>query len=241
MIPLIFLITLLVSFSSIAFELILAQTLSALIGNTLIRYNVTIGVYLASLGIGAFLVRKNPPEILARQLFSAEIALLILGGSSPVICLILDHALRDWVDSSTTLFNVLLNLGVYVLTAIIGIFSGMEIPLLIYLGESLKRGISGRILAADYTGTLVGVVAFPLVLIPSFSLFGIAGIVSLCNAVAAFCTGLFFCRHSIRLFEKIFFAFWITLLLWTLIFQEKFAQELIDTYYLPKTEVIFEK
>ena len=51
----IFSLTLLVAFCSIVYELIFSQALTVIFGGTVIRYSMTIGLYLFSLGIGAFL------------------------------------------------------------------------------------------------------------------------------------------------------------------------------------------
>ena len=48
-------LTFIVSFCSIVYELLLAQTLSTVLGNTVVRYSLTIGFYLAAKGIGAML------------------------------------------------------------------------------------------------------------------------------------------------------------------------------------------
>ena len=54
---LIYVVTVLVAFCSIVYELLMAQTLTLLTGNSVLRYSTTIGLYLASMGIGAFLCR----------------------------------------------------------------------------------------------------------------------------------------------------------------------------------------
>ena len=47
-----YIITLILAFCSIVYELLLGQTLSAFFGNTVLRYSVTIGLYLFAMGMG---------------------------------------------------------------------------------------------------------------------------------------------------------------------------------------------
>lgn len=51
-------ITFVLALGSVLYELVLAQTLSSVMGNTTYRYNMTIGLYIASMGVGAALVDK---------------------------------------------------------------------------------------------------------------------------------------------------------------------------------------
>lgn len=49
----VYIFTLVLAFCSIVYELLLGQSLSAFMGNTVLRYSVTIGLYLFSMGMGA--------------------------------------------------------------------------------------------------------------------------------------------------------------------------------------------
>jgi spermidine synthase len=48
-------LTFVLAFCSIVYELLLGQALSAFLGNTVLRYSVTIGLYMMSLGIGSMI------------------------------------------------------------------------------------------------------------------------------------------------------------------------------------------
>ena len=50
--------TFIVSFCSIIYELVFAQALSIVFGNTVLQYSLAIGIYLFFLGIGSFYVSK---------------------------------------------------------------------------------------------------------------------------------------------------------------------------------------
>jgi hypothetical protein len=74
---------------SLLYELLLAQTLSALLGNTVLRYNLTIGCYLGALGLGAILCGSRPADPVPR-LIRVEIGLSVLGGVSVILFYFLD-------------------------------------------------------------------------------------------------------------------------------------------------------
>jgi spermidine synthase len=183
-----YLMTLLIALSSMVYELLLAQTLSAVLGSTWLRYNITIGLYLASLGIGAWLLqfKIKPAEAGMRKLlFRIELSLAILGSAAPVICLWMDFILRSLLDPQGAAFNLSLQIGAHLLIVWIGILSGLELPLLIGLGNEVREGSQTRILAFDYFGTFLGAVLFPFVLLPRFGLFGTGFLSGALNCFAA--------------------------------------------------------
>ena len=65
-----YVIIFILAYCSIVYELTMAQSLSAFLGDTVLRYSTTIGLYLASMGIGAFLCRgglfRNPAYSLVK-------------------------------------------------------------------------------------------------------------------------------------------------------------------------------
>ncbi|MBI4818531.1 MAG: hypothetical protein HY791_19850 [Deltaproteobacteria bacterium] len=173
-----FALTVILAAASIIYELLLGQTLASTLGGTLVRYNVTIGLYLASMGLGALLVDQDSPNRVAK-LVRIEVLLSMLGASAPVIALAVDRA----VGSSGSRW--VLEVAAHSLVVLIGVLSGFELPLLMSIGESEKVGRQNTILATDYFGTLLGAVAFPLLLLPGLGMFGVGIVVGLANAVAA--------------------------------------------------------
>ena len=169
-----YLITLMVAYCSIVYELLMAQTLSALMGNTVMRYSITIGVYLASLGIGAMLCEKSDEKDNVARLIRVEIWLSVIGGLAVFFISSFDVFHRFLISSHSwfsygmgsylrpVLFFILCN----VVIVLIGILSGYEIPLLIALGEAKKPNAMNVILGIDYFGSLIGAVLFPLLLLP---------------------------------------------------------------------------
>ena len=167
------LVTVILAFCSIIYQLLLAQTLTEIFGGSVMRYALTIGLYLFSMGLGvgaySFLKKK-----LSMTLISLEIGLSIIGASIifglfiiafasieyAVICLVMGHAL----------------------VCVIGFLSGMEIPFLVDLDPQKRFSL---ILGFDFIGTLVGSLAFPLLLYPNFSLFSVGVYVGSLNFLMA--------------------------------------------------------
>jgi spermidine synthase len=186
----VYLVTLVVAMCSIVYELLLAQTLSALLGNTVLRYSLTIGCYLGALGTGALLCGSQPADA-ARRLTRIEIALSALGGLSVPAFYFIDMVQRylvvtgagtPWQSIGPVLFAVL-TFGVII---VIGLLSGFEVPLLIALGDEARPRSANRVLGVDYFGSLLGSVLFPLVLLRSLGLLTTAFVVALLNVAAAF-------------------------------------------------------
>lgn len=222
--------TFIVAACSLFYELMLAQTLSAILGDTAHRYNVTIGLYIASMGVGALLYERLKLKNLRPALIKVEVLLAIVGGLAPLLALVWDNLLRDsgaggyWLISS----------GLHFLIILIGLLSGLELPLLMDLGEKKREGFGTRILAIDYAGTLTAAVLFPLVLLPALPLFGIAGSIAAINIVVA----LSFAAIAIRCREKIS-KLWPALGVFVLLFYivmtfnaKDIGRWAIDTFYI---------
>jgi spermidine synthase len=169
--PMFYAIVTVLAFCSIAYELLLGQILSAFLGNTVLRYSVTIGLYMLSMGIGAYAVRDKLLEKPVVSLQIVELILSIVGGFSLV--------LRFWVDSlgfPDALFSTLAH-GLIIL---IGILSGMEIPLLIGVRSKRVPDSDITVLGLDYIGACAGALVFAFVLYPvtglTLAAFTIAGL-----------------------------------------------------------------
>jgi spermidine synthase len=183
-------VTLVVAACSIIYELLLAQTLSALLGNTVLRYSITIGCYLGALGVGALLCSRTGGDA-GRRLSRIEIELSVLGGLAVPALYALDmvqrfvylHAPAGSLGESVA--PALFLLASHAIIVAIGLLSGFEVPLLLALGEGLQPGATNRVLGVDYFGALVGSVLFPVVLLRSLGLIAGGFAVGLLNAVTA--------------------------------------------------------
>jgi len=139
----IYIFTLVLAFCSIVYELLLGQILSAFLGNTVLRYSVTIGLYLFSMGVGAIIAEgrfvKHPIITLQR----VEILLTLLGSLSMVMLHII-----DWL----TLPDLFLSLFAHSLIILIGVLTGFEIPLLIHARNLEKAGSDNIVLVSIFRG-----------------------------------------------------------------------------------------
>jgi len=168
---------------SILYELMLAQTLSSTMGNSVFRYNITIGLYIASMGVGALyfskLIKKNWKE----NLVSVEIIISLVGGLSPLLVLAFDSLFK--ASGGSLLASTSINIFNHGLIILVGFLSGLELPLLIKISEMISPNSQGKTLAIDYLGTLVGAILFPIVILPRLDLFSIGYSVAFLNALVA--------------------------------------------------------
>jgi spermidine synthase len=155
-------------------ELMLATQASYLIGDHALATGVVVGTFLAAMGLGAwlsqFLARGPRPEpALLRWFLGVELAL------SP-LCLLAPLALFALFGAGGSVW-----LGLVVLTTLVGVLGGMEVPLLTRLLERQQhlRTALARVLALDYAGALAGSLLFPLLLLPWLGLLPTAALLAL--------------------------------------------------------------
>ncbi|MGF1529137.1 MAG: polyamine aminopropyltransferase [Candidatus Competibacterales bacterium] len=140
---------------SIVYELLIATTAVYLRGDSVVWFSLTIGLYMAAMGIGAFLSKYITGRLLA-VFIGAEILLGFLGGLS-VPALYGAFLFEGAFDAYYGFF-----------TLTIGVLIGLEIPLLTRLlqrYDELRVNLA-HILSLDYLGALVATLAFPFVLLP---------------------------------------------------------------------------
>jgi len=124
---------------SILYELLLAQTISSLLSQSVIWYSLTIGFYLGAMGLGALSIEKLHSEKQDWQtLFHVEIFLSVLGAAS-VMIIYLAHIVLGYAWLRNDLFNGLgFFLAIFFLLVIlIGFLTGLELPLFIRLDSGL--------------------------------------------------------------------------------------------------------
>ncbi|MER2491118.1 polyamine aminopropyltransferase [Catenovulum sediminis] len=146
---------------SIIYELLIATTGSYFLGDSITQFSLTIGVYMATMGIGSYLSRWVSEQTLLAQFIAYELVLALVGGSC-VPVLYFSYA----QDLPFQFISILL-------TAVIGVLVGLEIPLLSRLMEkhySLKANLS-NVLSIDYFGALIATLVFPLALLPWLGVF----------------------------------------------------------------------
>jgi spermidine synthase len=200
---LVILITLVVSFCSISYELLLAQALSAFLENTVLRYSVTIGLYLFALGLGARAAEGRMLQQPVLQLLKIETALTLIGGFLIVGLYGLDN-----VFGAALIFSAF----VHGLILMIGFLSGMELPLLMAMLK--EENSENVILGFSYFGAVIGTFVFAAWFYPVAGLMQTAFIVGALNGCAGVMLNLF--RDKINPeFSK---SFYITLYLQLFLF-----------------------
>jgi len=169
------LVTFILAFCSIVYELLLAQGLSAFLENTVLRYSTTIAIYMFAMGVGSFMVEGRFAKFPVLNLLKAEIFLSLTGGFSIVFL--------HFVDAlSSSSFSLIF--FSYLLVFVIGIFTGSEIPLLMALANRTKMNSETRILAFDYCGAVFGTIIFAFLFYPKIGLVPTAFFIGTCNALS---------------------------------------------------------
>ncbi len=174
----VYLFTFLLAFCSIVYELLLGQSLSAFMGNTVLRYSVTIGLYMLSMGIGALLSDRRASHDAVIDLLKVETLLTVCGGFSVIFLLIINSA-----GLPGAVFFVLAH-GLIIL---IGILTGFEIPFLIRLRNLEVERSEHAVLGVDYIGAFCGTVVFAFFLYPVAGLIAAAFMTALLNALVGVC------------------------------------------------------
>ncbi|MGQ0564520.1 MAG: polyamine aminopropyltransferase [Gemmobacter sp.] len=150
--------TFLVAVAGLIYELVAATLSSYLLGDSVMQFSLVIGVFLAAMGLGAGLSRFVAQAL--PGFVWAQILLGLFGGFlAPV--LYFSYATTGAVE-----------LPLYAMLILIGVLSGMEIPLIARalgdIGASAFR--FENVLSFDYVGALVASVAFPLLILPQLGL-----------------------------------------------------------------------
>ncbi|OWU86105.1 spermidine synthase [Oceanicola sp. 22II-s10i] len=165
--------TFLVAVAGLIYELIAATLSSYLLGDSVRQFSFVLGVFLSSMGVGAWVSRYVGDAL--QGFVHAQIALGIVGG---FLAPILFFTYAAYGAVALPLFLVLVAVGV---------LSGMEIPL---IARALKEIGAPEfrfenVLSADYLGALAASLAFPVLVIPYLGLMSASlafGLLNLCVA-----------------------------------------------------------
>ena len=160
---------------SIIYELLIATTISYFLGDSIKYFSLTIGIYMASMGLGSFVSKYIDDDIL-QKFVKAEITLGMLGGIS-IPCLYFAYS-----------YSILFIFFYLFFTISIGFLIGLEIPFLTRLMErhcKLKVNIA-NVLSFDYLGALIATISFPFILLPFFGVYQSSLIFGLLNMSIGF-------------------------------------------------------
>ena len=181
MAPIFFISVLLISACGLIYELVAGTLASYLIGDSVLEFSTIIGCYLFAMGIGSALSRYIHRGLVHRFVWIELMVGLIGGFSSSLLFLAFAY---------TTGFGFLM----YFIVTVIGIFVGLEIPLLMRIvrDQFNFRDTVAHVLTFDYIGALGASLLFPIILVPKLGLVRSAMFFGIVNAgVALWSTYIF--------------------------------------------------
>jgi spermidine synthase len=149
----------LLAFTGMSYELIYSQWLSAILGGTLFRYSVTIGIFTFCLGLSAVffdLIEKKYFKYLQLKWINWFIVIVAVTsfGVYEIAFNLSEQKIHDFL-----IMNFLLHIPI----VLIALATGFELPILYHnLPESEKI----KILSFDYVGMFIATILFPLLLLP---------------------------------------------------------------------------
>jgi spermidine synthase len=170
-----FVVVFLISACGLVYELVAGALASYVLGDSVTQFSTVIGAYLSAMGLGAWLSRYIEKE-LARVFVELEIAVALVGGfSAPALFLAFGHL---------HYFRPAL----YALVVAVGVFVGLEIPLLLRILEKKLefKELVARVLSVDYIGALFASVLFPILLVPRLGLVRTSLAFGVLNVVVGF-------------------------------------------------------
>jgi spermidine synthase len=169
------------------YELVAGTLASYLLGDSVTQFSTIIGVYLFSMGVGAFLSRYFNRNLL-RWFIQIELLVGMIGGfSAPLLFLLFP------VASS---FRLIL----YALVFFTGTLVGLEIPLLMrILKDKVEfKELVSRVFTFDYIGALLAALIFPLLLVPHLGLIRTSLFFGILNILVGFFLAMHFGKEVKR-------------------------------------------
>ena len=151
--------TFVIAICGLVYELLAGTLSSYLLGDSIYHFSLVIGLFMSSMGVGAWLSRFIE-ERLERAFVLIQFSIAIVGGFSAFILFYAFAYLENY------------DAFLYLITILLGSMLGVEIPLIIRILKksfSLKTNIS-NVFTMDYLGALFASLMFPLVLVPQLGL-----------------------------------------------------------------------
>ncbi|WNI16873.1 polyamine aminopropyltransferase [Actinacidiphila sp. ITFR-21] len=159
----------------LVYELELVALASYLVGDSVTQASIVLSVMVFAMGCGSLLAKRLRTRA-AAGFAAVEAALALVGGLS-VMAL---YAVFAWYGQAKP--------AIAGCSFAIGVLIGAEVPLLMTLVQRIRRqdagGAVADLFAADYVGALVGGLAFPFLLLPTFGQLTGALVTGMVNAVA---------------------------------------------------------
>lgn len=217
--------TLIISGCSLCYELIISSVSSYLVGDSILQFSITIGLYMFAMGIGSYL-----SKFLRKHLFDwfvfVEIGVGVLGGISSLVLFFANIYLETYV------------LVMYVEIILIGILVGIEIPILTRIIEenaSNLRVTLSTIFSFDYIGGLLGSILFPLLLLPNLGYFSTAFLVGSINLAIAVLIVCKYKKYMVNGFGWLVISiFLLVIMIFGMFFSENIAKKVENGLYRDK-------
>ncbi len=199
-------ITFFLALSALLYELIAGTLAGYLIGSYTTAFSLTIGFFLAGMGVGAY-VSQYLKKHLITIFILLELSVALTGGFVPLLSFAFFVYLPEYFQSFFWCALFLLGIGV-----------GAEIPLLIRLVKKYQTFTKAvaNVLGLDYLGALAASWLFPFVLLPQIGLYESAVAAAMVNAaVAALSLYLFKNQINKAFHNKIILTLVLTFILLT--------------------------
>lgn len=180
---------LIIATCGILYELLLSSISSYFLGNSILQFSLTIGLFMFFMGVGSY-VSKYLKKNLFETFIIIEIVLGFFGGLS-ALALNMIFA----YTSHYYLYN-------FLFIALLGSLIGIEIPIvtrIIVKYSTLKETVA-QVLSFDYIGALAASIIFPLLLLPKLGIISTAFVIGILNlSVSAYNAFLFhkIIKHSV--------------------------------------------
>ncbi|HPZ06572.1 MAG TPA: polyamine aminopropyltransferase [Candidatus Eremiobacteraeota bacterium] len=148
-----------ISLCGISYELLFGTISSYLIGDTVLQFSLTIGIFMSAMGLGSYLSKYIETNLLDKFII-IEIWIAIIGGFSAFILF--------FAFAYTEIYSFFM----YFCLIIIGTLIGLEIPIVTRIIQqygTLKITLA-RVFSLDYLGALAASILFPLTFLPYLGL-----------------------------------------------------------------------
>ena len=227
--------TFLIAISGLVYQLIDSTLSSYLLGDSIYHFSLVIGLFMSSMGIGAWLSRFIETK-LEHAFVNLQLLIALLGGFSAFI-LFVAFAYIDNYDAF-----------LYLLTISLGSMLGIEIPLIIRILKenfSLKTNIS-NVFTVDYIGALFASLLFPLVLVPKLGLMQTSFLFGLLNLFVGTISwyifrellGKKYLLYLLTVFVILLTGFWQSSQLTTMIENKLYRNNIIYSTQTPYQKIV---
>ncbi|MBA3012427.1 MAG: polyamine aminopropyltransferase [Proteobacteria bacterium] len=172
----------------IILEYIQASLASMILGNAFEQWAMVIGLMMFWMGFGSLIQTRISKPYLVYAFIGIEIFLALAGGFSPTL---------TYLSYGYTAHY---SLVLYFFVSLIGILIGLEIPVIIRINNDYSDELStnlGRILSADYIGSLAGSLIYVFVLLRYTPITQAAFLTAGMNFFLALVTFVYFTRKKL--------------------------------------------